>query len=86
MAEQRTYRFDDETMARAQALAEANFALPRGAGNVSALLRSLINQAWLYPERFGLIKPAAAVQAEAQADELPKTVRQTFGLSPTIEE
>lgn len=69
-------------MARAHALAETSFALPRGAGNVSALLRSLINQAWLYPERFGLIKPPAA----ALAQDLPKTVRETFGLSPAAEE
>ena len=60
---------DDRTLEHAQALAKANYPQPRGAGNVSALVRSLVAQAWLYPERFGLMPPGAAEVPRATVEE-----------------
>ena len=48
-------RFDGETQAKAVALARANFRKPGGEGNVTVLLRSLVQQAYSHPERFGLL-------------------------------
>jgi hypothetical protein len=50
---------DDDTYRRMAALAEANFPKPSGDGNITTLVRTLVNQAYHYPERFGLISPFA---------------------------
>lgn len=57
---------DDDIYRRMVALAEANFPKPSGEGNVTTLVRILVNQAYHYPERFGLVSPFADIPEPPQ--------------------
>ncbi len=50
--------FDAETYARALALARTNYPTPKRGGNINGLIRMLINQAYLFPEKFGMVPPS----------------------------
>lgn len=50
---------DEDIYQRMLLLAEANFPKPSGEGNVTTLVRVLVNQAYHDPGRFGLISPFA---------------------------
>jgi hypothetical protein len=63
-----TMRFDDEIYEKAMALARANFRKPSGEGNLAILIRSLIQQAYAHPERFGLQEPANEPRGEKSGD------------------
>jgi hypothetical protein len=63
------FMFDRPTYDRMYALAHANFPTPKRGGNIAALIRALINQAWLDPQKFGLLPPDPIEEKVMQDDE-----------------
>ncbi|MFN8463928.1 MAG: hypothetical protein U0X20_00195 [Caldilineaceae bacterium] len=63
------FMFDRRTYERMYALAHANFPTPKRGGNITALIRALINQAWMEPEKFGLLPPDPIENTSADGDE-----------------
>lgn len=63
------FMFDRRTYDRMYALAHANFPTPKRGGNITALIRTLINQAWVEPEKFGLLPPEPREETAAGGGE-----------------
>ena len=63
------FMFDRRTYDRMYALAHANFPTPKRGGNITALIRALINQAWAEPEKFGLLPPEPAENTAEGSEE-----------------